>query len=170
MGVQNSIDRLNSIKERIRVNLVAQGLTVPDDAMLADMAEQILSVAGENGRGIVSIERTSGTGAAGTTDTYTITYTDKTTSTFTVRNGANGATYTLTAADKTEIAEEAAGKVDVSGKLDKAGGTMTGVLKAQNNSQNLIAQVRNAVFVPEGDEPPEIGEGDFILFFKEPDA
>lgn len=45
---------------------------------------------GTDGRGIVSIERTSGTGAAGSTDTYTITYTDNTTSTFTVVNGANG--------------------------------------------------------------------------------
>lgn len=45
---------------------------------------------GESGRGIVSIKRTAGTGAAGTTDTYTITYTDSTTSTFNVYNGANG--------------------------------------------------------------------------------
>mgnify|MGYP000927277476 CR=1 FL=1 len=45
---------------------------------------------GANGRGITSIVRTSGTGAPGTTDTYTITYTDATTSTFTVYNGANG--------------------------------------------------------------------------------
>lgn len=169
MGVQNSIDRLNSIKERIRVNLVAQGLTVPDDAMLADMAEQILSVAGENGRGIVSIERTSGTGAAGTTDTYTITYTDKTTSTFTVRNGANGATYTLTVADKTEIAEEAAGKVDVSGKLDKAGGTMTGVLKAQNNTGYTDAQVRNVIFIQDGNSVPATGNSDVVLFYKLPE-
>ena len=41
----------------------------------------------EDGRGIVSIEKTS---TEGLTDTYTITYTDETTSTFTVRNGANG--------------------------------------------------------------------------------
>ena len=45
---------------------------------------------GADGRGIVSIERTAGTGAAGTTDTYTITYTDKTTSTFSVYNGQDG--------------------------------------------------------------------------------
>jgi hypothetical protein len=38
----------------------------------------------------VSITRTSGTGAAGTTDTYTITYSDSTTSTFSVYNGSNG--------------------------------------------------------------------------------
>lgn len=45
---------------------------------------------GKDGRGIASIDRTSGNGAAGTTDIYTIRYTDNTTSTFTVYNGANG--------------------------------------------------------------------------------
>lgn len=45
---------------------------------------------GADGRGIKSVVRTSGNGAAGTVDTYTITYTDNTTSTFQVRNGANG--------------------------------------------------------------------------------
>lgn len=45
---------------------------------------------GEDGRGIVSIIRTAGTGAAGSTDTYTITFTDATTSAFTVVNGADG--------------------------------------------------------------------------------
>ena len=47
-------------------------------------------VKGDPGRGIVSIERTSGTGEAGTTDTYTITYTDDTTSTYEVYNGKDG--------------------------------------------------------------------------------
>jgi hypothetical protein len=41
---------------------------------------------------IASIERTSGDGSAGTTDTYTITYQDDSTDTFTVYNGADGAT------------------------------------------------------------------------------
>lgn len=59
---------------------------------------------GEDGRGIKTVARTSGTGAAGTTDTYTITYTDNTTSTFTVYNGKNGKDYVLTEADKAEIA------------------------------------------------------------------
>ena len=44
-------------------------------------------VAGEDGRGIESIVKTS---TAGLVDTYTITYTDNTTSTFQVTNGANG--------------------------------------------------------------------------------
>lgn len=50
---------------------------------------------GEDGKGIQTITRTSGTGAAGTTDTYTITYTDGTTSTYTVHNGKDGAAATF---------------------------------------------------------------------------
>lgn len=45
---------------------------------------------GEQGRGIVSFERTSGDGSAGSTDIYTITYSDNTVSTLSVYNGANG--------------------------------------------------------------------------------
>ena len=45
---------------------------------------------GTDGIGIVSIDRTAGTGAAGTFDTYTITYTNNTTSSYKVYNGADG--------------------------------------------------------------------------------
>lgn len=45
---------------------------------------------GAPGIGIDSITRTSGDGSPGTTDTYTITYTDASTSTFDVYNGADG--------------------------------------------------------------------------------
>ena len=71
MSVQTQIERLNAIKERIRVNLVAQGVTVPADAMLEEMATQILSVAGEDGQrgtGILKIA-TATTSASGTTAT-----------------------------------------------------------------------------------------------------
>lgn len=44
-------------------------------------------IAGEDGRGIVSIVKTA---TSGLVDTYTITYTDNTTSTFNVTNGENG--------------------------------------------------------------------------------
>lgn len=58
---------------------------------------------GETGAGVEKIERTAGTGAAGSRDTYTVTLTDGRTSQFTVYNGANGTTpviwpVTLTAA------------------------------------------------------------------------
>lgn len=45
---------------------------------------------GPAGRSITSVIRTSGTGAPGTTDTYTITFSDDTTATFDVYNGADG--------------------------------------------------------------------------------
>ena len=45
---------------------------------------------GPAGTSIESIERTSGNGTPGTTDTYTITMTDGSSATFTVYNGANG--------------------------------------------------------------------------------
>lgn len=61
-----------------------------DGAMGAKGDTGATGAKGADGRGIVSIERTSGNGAAGTVDTYTITYSDTTTSTFPVRNGADG--------------------------------------------------------------------------------
>lgn len=72
-------------------------------------------VNGKDGRGIVSILRTSGNGSAGTVDVYTITYTDNTTSTFSVRHGTNGTNYVLTDADKADIAELAAALVPTGG-------------------------------------------------------
>lgn len=47
-------------------------------------------VKGDTGDGITNISKTSGSGAPGTTDTYTITMSSGTTYTFTVYNGANG--------------------------------------------------------------------------------
>lgn len=61
---------------------------------------------GEAGVGIQSIDRTSGNGAAGTTDTYTITLTDGNTSTFQVYNGADG----QGAGDMTKIVYDPQGK------------------------------------------------------------
>lgn len=56
----------------------------------ADGTETFDVLDGSDGRGITEIKRTSGNGAAGTNDTYTIYYTDGSTSTFNVYNGANG--------------------------------------------------------------------------------
>ena len=52
-------------------------------------------ITGASGKGITSIIRTSGNGSAGTVDTYTITYTDTTTFTFSVTNGLNGNSPTI---------------------------------------------------------------------------
>jgi hypothetical protein len=48
---------------------------------------EVIGGEGGDGRGIVSIDLTS---SEGLVDTYTITYTDNTTSTFTVTNGKDG--------------------------------------------------------------------------------
>lgn len=45
---------------------------------------------GETGNGVASIQRTAGNGAAGTTDTYTVTLTDGSSYNFFVYNGADG--------------------------------------------------------------------------------
>ena len=51
------------------------------------MAKTLIgNIKGKNGRGITSIKKT---GTTGSVDTYTITYTDSTTSTFTVNNSDN---------------------------------------------------------------------------------
>ena len=52
-------------------------------------AEWIESLRGNDGRSIKSIVRTEGDGTPGTTDTYTITYTDNESDTFTIHNGAD---------------------------------------------------------------------------------
>lgn len=83
---------------------------------------QMLVTPSPTGNGIDNITRTSGTGAAGTTDTYTITYTDATTDTFTVYNGANGT------GDVTGPASSVANRIalfdGVTGKLLKDSGTV----------------------------------------------
>lgn len=130
-------------------------------------ADGVKTVDVMDGRGIVSIVRTSGTGAAGTTDTYTITYTDGTTSAFTVYNGADGtAGGGITEEDKAAIAQQAAALVNISGKLDKSGGTMTGELVAQNNTNYTVAQVRNDIILPDGEELPTASNGDFCWFYE----
>lgn len=50
---------------------------------------------GETGVGVQSVERTAGDGSPGTTDTYTITLTDGSTSAFTVYNGADGTSFAV---------------------------------------------------------------------------
>ena len=60
------------------------------DMFTEEQLEALIGPQGEKGTSIDSIKRTSGTGAAGTTDTYTITTSDGSTHTFNVYNGADG--------------------------------------------------------------------------------
>ena len=57
------------------------------EELLKQIAEQSISGGGSGGKGIQKIEKT---GTQGLVDTYTITYTDATTSTFTITNGQDG--------------------------------------------------------------------------------
>lgn len=87
VGVVANADALDGVTGQIGQGyIVGQYLYLWTDVGWAQGAK----LEGDNGVGIDSIERTAGTGAAGTTDTYTITYTDETISTFTVYNGADG--------------------------------------------------------------------------------
>ena len=77
-------------------------------------------IQGIQGVSIVSVIRTLGNGAAGTLDTYTITYSDSTTSTFQVYNGADG----LGAGDmlKSVYDTDGDGKVNASDNADTVNG------------------------------------------------
>ena len=69
---------------------------------------EFVPISAIQGRGIASIKRTSGDGSAGSTDVYTITYTDDTTSTFEVYNGKDGSGDSVTYTEQELTAEEQA--------------------------------------------------------------
>lgn len=79
--------------------------------------------------------------------------------------GEPGDDYTLTDADKTEIAQKAASEIDLSSYLPKSGGTMTGALVAQNNADYTVKQVRNVFIIADGDALPEGANGDVCLTY-----
>lgn len=95
-----------------------------------------------DGDSIESIKRTSGTGAPGTTDTYTITTSSRGTYTFTVTNGKNGADGTGSGDmlkedyDLGEVVKTAGGIVKyVESKLKEGG---TGIVWKKWTSTNII--------------------------------
>lgn len=67
-----------------------QGETGPQGIQGIQGVQGETGATGAAGNGIASITRTSGDGSPGTTDTYTITYTDASTDTFTVYQGDDG--------------------------------------------------------------------------------
>ena len=62
------------------------------DAVQQCYADAIVGIQGEQGVSITSVQRTSGNGAEGTTDIYTVTFSNNTSSTFQVRHGSKGST------------------------------------------------------------------------------
>ena len=68
-----------------------QGEPFTYDDFTEEQLASLKGAKGDTGSSIKTIERTSGTGAAGTVDTYTITMDDGSTHTFQVYNGADGA-------------------------------------------------------------------------------
>lgn len=62
-------------------------------------------------KGVISVEKTA---VNGLEDTYTVTYTDKSTSTFIITNGSKGDAYILTESDKLEIAKIVSNEFPVS--------------------------------------------------------
>ena len=116
------------------------------------------SFQGAPGASIQSVERTAGTGEAGSIDTYTITMTDGGTAEFTVRNGTNGAaivsiertagngapgttdTYTITLSDgRTSTFSVANGK---NGTVDTTGLLLASEKAAANGVASLDADTK----------------------------
>lgn len=108
---------------------------------------------GSPGRGITSITLKSGTHAAGTVDTYTITFTDNTTYDFQVTNGANGFSPTITTSKSGKVTTVTV--VDVNGTQsftinDGADGKGSGDMQSSvydptGKARDIFAYVDNAI-------------------------
>jgi hypothetical protein len=97
---------------------------------------------GDTGNGISSVVKTSGTGAAGTTDTYTITFTNGTTTTFQVYNGADG----LGSGDmlKSIYDTNNDGKVNRADDADKLGGQLPGYYAKVEDIPDISGKLDNS--------------------------
>lgn len=109
---------------------------------------------GETGNGIAGIQRTAGSGAPGTRDTYTITYTDGSTDTFQVYNGADG----TGAGDMRAQTYDPTGKAqDVFAYADAAAAAKQDALTGQPGQVVGF----NAGGKPEAQDPPDTGVTSF---------
>lgn len=112
-GEDYAIDDIVTYQGSAYLSLTAHsGTTTPD----ADLTNWLLFVSAGNGRGIVSISKT---GTSGLVDTYTITYTDNTTSTFTVTNGADGTEIYVNNVKMTRVNFTSDPQTQIDNKLDK---------------------------------------------------
>ena len=130
---------------------------------------------GDDGRGIVSVTRTNGTGAAGTTDTYTIAYTDSTSSVFYVYNGADGlgtgdmlkSAYDTNDNGVVDNAEKLGGQLpsyyaiaadipNITGKADKVTTATEGNLAGLDSGGNLVDSGKKATDFAAASDIPDI--------------
>jgi hypothetical protein len=87
-------------------------------------------------------------------------------------NAATAAAAAQTAAENAQTAAENAqtaaenAQTTAAAALPKNGGTMTGKLIAQNNTDYTTKQVRNMIFVADGDSIPSSSNGDFIVVYE----
>ncbi len=124
----------------------SQGATGPQGLQGIQGDTGVQGATGETGRGVSTIERTAGTGAAGTIDTYTITYSDSATSTFPVYNGADGEGIgdMLTSVYDTD----GDGKVNAAADSDKLGGVAASGYAKEISGQTAFTDISDTDYVP----------------------
>lgn len=103
---------------------------------------------GADGRGITSVTLKSGTHAAGTTDTYTITFTDGTTADFEVTNGADGAPGENGVSPT--ITTSKSGKVTTVTVTDATGEHSFEILDGEDGGAGSGGDMTAAVYDPQG--------------------
>lgn len=134
----------NGIKQILKTGTA--GLVDTYTITLDDNGTRTFTVTnGDDGRSIVSIARTNGNGAPGTTDTYTITYSEAPlTSTFQVYNGADGQQYTdEMAQDAAALMLTAATHFGISVSYDDANNRLT-ITNTDRGSTAVTAHVGQA--------------------------
>jgi len=113
-------------------------------------AEQLAALTGPTGSSIKTITRTSGTGAAGTIDTYTVAMTDGSTSTFQVYNGADGEDGASIQSITRTSGTGAAGTTDTY-TVTRTDGTVCGTFNVYNGANGTGAgDMTMAVYDPQG--------------------
>lgn len=122
---------------------------------------------GDDGNGIVSIEKT---GTSGLVDTYTITYTDGDTDTFTVTNGSSATVDIVTSWNSTtsdaKVPSEKLAKTSLDGKLDNAiSSTAVSIASSDNilitdySDSNKVKRVANILATQVKDSNAHINIG-----------
>ena len=94
----------NVVRHKVKRGAITSGMlpSEPTPAVYEQIVEMLGEIRETANHNIASIEKT---GTEGLVDTYTITFIDGSTQTYTVTNGENGKDYVLTGEDKQEIVD-----------------------------------------------------------------